>query len=314
MWCIRYQTWCFQFTLCLLASFTVADVPLTSGAFGTTARFFDEKKSSIVVPPNSDDTIICDPTMIDVVAKSGFGSGKGCLRFINNDPGGSNYLPFKANSIVSFVDYYLRDVNRQVCEVAKNPWAGWRGKPETQCGAQTFTQTNTCITPPFGCDDTCPWSPDGRYKITREITIPEGSCCDKDNFISETGLTERQTRASCFAPGKIAFVEMNQCGDVRKKTLDCMRCNNQVWSPENGLLPQEAAATCMQGNVLDFSWINECGGRKSEIISCTGCDPSVWTSTLGLPLKEAARDCPVGKRFNIVNSCGLQKTAPCTGV
>jgi hypothetical protein len=291
----------------------LADSPLVSGNYGTQARFIDDARTSILVPAGSSDTFICDPDILDVVASSGFGSGRNCLRFSNNSADGSNYLPFTANSIISFVNYYLRDLDREVCEVSSNPWSGWVGKPEAQCGAQAFTQTNTCVTPPFGCNDTCPWAPNGQYQIKREITVAEGACCDSETYMSETGLTERQTRGSCFAPGTIDFTETNQCGDVRKKTLACMRCNSKAWTPESGVSSSEAASSCLKGNVFEHRLVNECGGIKRNIIACTGCDGSVWRSASGVSLQVAAKKCPVGEVFQIINDCGMKDTAPCVG-
>ena len=301
------------FSALFFSSIIMAIPPLVDGDRGTKARFIDQGRTGIMVPPMTSDTIICEPSLLGVIAKAGLGSGRNCLRFTNNDANGVNYLPFKANSIVSFARFYLSDGERDMCVVVSNPWTGWAGKPETACGEQTFKQTNQCVIPPFGCSDTCPWAPDGTFEISREISIEDGTCCDDELYFSDTGLTKAQTASTCFSPGTVGFLEFNQCGDVRNTTLDCGNCNAEDWTSESGLTPSESADRCISGDVFNFVWANDCGGRQEQLIDCTACNSAIWLSESGKSIGEAAQECSIGEIFVVVNGCGLIQTAPCIG-
>jgi len=260
------------FFLFLIASFvstaSLGDAP-TIGSNGTFARFADQNLTGVKIPSGTSDTLICDPELLLAAKDAGLGSGERCIKFINDDTTGVNYIPLKPSGFVSFLEYFRNHPLRDACEVDPNPWMGWSGEAPQACGITSFEQSNTCIERSFVCGGTCPQAPDGAFKIYRDSPV-EGYCCDPDSYSSQTGLTEAQTAASCTFPDTIAFEEISECGVARTSQLTCGGCGTHDWTLMDGVSRDDVAKQCVEGELTYVFLKNGCGAIKKEPIDCTG--------------------------------------------
>jgi hypothetical protein len=243
-----------------LAFWSSAALAVDTDQHGNVGVFVDQSKSGMKVDVGTNNTIICQSSLLSAAQGVGIGNGLECLRFGSQAAGRTNYLPIgDVSSFVNFAQYFNsgRD-GKTLCQIAADPWGEWQptGEIPTQCGVHDYEAQRTCTQRPFDCDGTCPEPP----TETSTVSIDNGECpecTDPSIYLTANGLTPEEYAPTC--PAGDLFEATNCEGDPREFPCEMASCDDAgEWVYSHCYNPPES-----QGHTIKY-YTNQCEGDQIE--------------------------------------------------
>ena len=261
-----------------LAFWSSAALAVDTDQHGNSGVFVDQSKSGMKVDVGTNNTIICQSSLLSAAQGVGIGNGLECLRFGSQSTGGTNYLPIgDVSSFVNFAQYFNSGRNgKTLCQIASSPWGEWQptGEIPTQCGVHDYEAQRTCTQRPFDCDGTCPEPP----TETSTVSIDNGDCedcTDPSIYYTDTGIEANAYAATCPEPQ--TFLATNCEGDKEEFPCEMAACDADNFSMYQARLVSAYAPYAGYNY-----WVNECGEYQEQYLDdgqlcqVTGVDVHCW--------------------------------------
>jgi hypothetical protein len=221
---------------------------------------FVGSKTGMKVGVGTNNTIICQNSLLTAAQSVGIGNGLECLRFGSQSIGGTDYLPIgDVSSFVDFAQYFNSGRNgKTLCQIASSPWGAWQptGEIPTDCGVHDYEAQRTCTQRPFDCNGTCPEPP----TETSTVSIDNGECpecTDTSIYYTDTGIEASAYAATC--PVGDSFLATNCAGDQQPRYCEMASCDDAgEWIYSHCYNPPES-----QGHTIKY-YTNQCEGDQIE--------------------------------------------------